>query len=66
MWSERITETFTLPYQKVERIGKCFLILMTEQKETLCYYKFSATDFKIPKPEWKYYEMLPDPCVNKV
>ena len=39
---------------------------MTENKEVLCYKKFSATDFKYPKPEWKYYEMNPDPCVDKV
>jgi len=43
MWSERVIANFTLPYGVIARIGKCFLILMNENKDTLCYKKFSAT-----------------------
>lgn len=52
MWSERITETFTIPYGTEARIGKCFLLLMNENKETLCYHTFRAVDFMKEKPEW--------------
>lgn len=66
MWSERIEQTFKVPYGKEERIGKVFLILMNEEKETLCYHQFNALEFLREKPEWKYYEMTPDPSVGKV
>jgi len=66
MWSERVIANFTLPYGVIARIGKCFLILMNENKDTLCYKKFSATDFIYDKPAWQYHEMIPDPSVNKV
>ena len=66
MWSQRIVQKFTIPYGRETRIGKCFLLLMNENKETLCYHTFKAIDFLQEKPDWKYYEMTPDPSVGKL
>jgi hypothetical protein len=34
--------------------------------KTISYKRFKATDFTIPKPEWSYYELTPDPSIGEL
>lgn len=65
MYSERQMLNFKLPYDEIAQIGKCFLYLIYDNK-TISYKRFTAKDFTIPKPEWSYYELTPDPSIGEL